>query len=81
VAEDVAKAIDVKGFSFAQSMMDNSNELVRIINDASASAAVIADRRMLLGDGARALRRCDQRRHFAGALPGGAQQRPCASPS
>ena len=40
MAEDVAKAIDVKAFSFAQSMMDNSNELARIINDASASAAV-----------------------------------------
>ena len=44
VAEDVAKAIDVKAFAFAQSMMDNSNELARIINDASASAAVMVSR-------------------------------------
>ena len=38
MAEGVAQAIDVKAFAFARLMKDNSNELARIINAASASA-------------------------------------------
>ena len=44
VAEGVAQAIDVKAFAFAQLMKDNSNELARIINAASASATVVLSR-------------------------------------
>ena len=34
----------MKAFAFAQLMKDNSNELARIINDASASATVMLSR-------------------------------------
>ena len=38
------KAIDAKAFAFGQTMMDNSTELARIINDASATATTIVNR-------------------------------------
>src|SRR5262249_4682336 len=43
-ADSAAKTIDLKAFAFTQSMMDNSNELARIITDASTSATSIVNR-------------------------------------
>jgi hypothetical protein len=38
------KAIDTRAFAFGQTMMDNSTELARIINDASTTATAIVNR-------------------------------------
>ena len=43
-AESAAQAIDNKAFAFTQSMMNNSDELARVITDASSSATVIVGR-------------------------------------
>jgi hypothetical protein len=42
--ESATKAIDAKAFAFTQSIMNNSNELARIITDASTSATSIVSR-------------------------------------
>ena len=38
VTDQAVKAIEAKGFVFTQSMMDNSEEIARLINDASQTA-------------------------------------------
>ena len=43
-AETAVKAIDTKAFAFGQTMMDNSTELARIINEASSTATSIVNR-------------------------------------
>ena len=43
-AEGAVKAIDAKAFAFGQTMMDNSSELARIINEASATATTLVNR-------------------------------------
>jgi len=43
-AESAVKAIDTRAFAFGQTMMDNSTELARIINDASTTATAIVNR-------------------------------------
>jgi hypothetical protein len=47
VTEQTVKAIDSKGFVFAQTMMDKSEELSRLINDASLNATAAVTRTLL----------------------------------
>jgi Apolipoprotein A1/A4/E domain len=44
ITEQTVKAIDSKGFVFAQTMMDNSEEIARLINDASLNATAAVTR-------------------------------------